>query len=318
MSRGERGVVECYAGPFHSIVYKGAGLRGYNEARYSDDPRRSHEEAHRLQNKKLIELALFGREGGVWKGTQRPRLLDVGCGNGELLEVAQSMGIDAVGITLIPEQVDECRRRGLAAYALNYRDIGVEWDGLFDGVVLKGCVEHFVQPSDVIAGRDAALYREMFEILRRVLNPMSPSGRAVNSTIEFVRPRPDPRGMSKIPFVHPRGSIAYHSAWLHQMYFGWHPIAGELEERAKPHFVLERAENISEDYRLTAEHCLRELKRAALTRPRFWLEALRSFISYPVRTMTHAFGLYVSQSTQWYFREPDPPAQAWLRTWKRV
>src|SRR5678815_4286672 len=76
-SSGHRGVVECYSGPFHRIVFKGAGLSGYNEGRYVDDPRRPHDEAHRLQNLKLIEHALYGASGGSWRGTDRPRTLDI-------------------------------------------------------------------------------------------------------------------------------------------------------------------------------------------------------------------------------------------------
>jgi len=67
--------------------------------------------AHRLQNKKIIEHALFGREGGEWRGARPPRLLDVGCGNGQLLEVAKSIGVESVGITLIPEEVREASAR---------------------------------------------------------------------------------------------------------------------------------------------------------------------------------------------------------------
>jgi len=314
---GEKGVVECYSGPFHRIVFKGAGLAGYNEGRYVDNPTRPHTEAHRLQNLKMVEHALFGREGGEWKGAHPPRLLDIGCGNGDLMEVARSLGAEVVGITLIPEQVEECRRRGLTAYKLNYRDIGPEWTGLFDGVVLKGSIEHFVQPRDVVEGRDVAIYQELFTILNRVLDPNSPSGRVCNSTIKYLR-RPDPRDLLKHPFSHPYNSDKYQYAFLHHMYSGWHPVVGELAERAKGNFDLEKQENISEDYRLSAEHCLGVIKKAAKTSPRMWKEALVSFAKYPTSTLTHAWGLYVSQSTNWYFRGPNPPTDGFLQTWKRV
>ena len=314
-SIGNSRVVECYRGPFHRIVFRGAGLAGFNEGRYADDPKRGHREAHRVQNRKIVELALFGREGGDWTGAKRPRLLDIGCGNGELLEMAGALGATAVGITLVPEQVDECRRRGLTAYELNYRDIGPEWHGRFDSVVLKGSLDHFVQPDDVAKGRDVAIYEELFEILSRILDPRSPSGRVTNSTIECLR-RPSPRDLLRHPFSHPPGSDAYHWAWLHHMYSGWHPVRGELAARARPNFVLESEEDVSEDYRLSAEHCLAVIMRAALTSPRFWREALLSLAKYPARTLTHAWGLYVSQSTNWYFRGPNPPVRAVLQTWK--
>ncbi len=314
-SVGEPGVVECYRGPFHRIVFKGAGLAGYNEGRYADNPVRPHPEAHRLQNKKIVEHALLGREGGEWKGASKPRLLDIGCGNGELLEVAAALGAEPVGITLVPEQVEECRRRGLTVYKLNYRDIGPEWHGRFDGVVLKGSLDHFVQPRDVVAGRDATLYDELFTILAQILDPLSPSGRVANSTIEYLR-RPDAPALLRSPFSHPFGSDAYHWAWLHRMYSGWHPVPGELAERARPHFVLEKEDDVSEDYRLSAEYCLGVIMKAALTSPRLWREALKSFAEFPASTLTHVWGLFVSQSTNWYFRGPDPPARAVLQTWK--
>src|SRR5262245_10942593 len=65
---GEQGVVDCYEGPFHRIVFKGAGIPGYNEGRYVDDPKRPNKEAHRLQNRRIIDHALFGKDGGKWTG----------------------------------------------------------------------------------------------------------------------------------------------------------------------------------------------------------------------------------------------------------
>jgi hypothetical protein len=216
---------------------------------------------------------------------------------------------------LVAEQVEECRRRRLTVHQLNYRDIGPEWYGQFDGVVLKGSLDHFVQPGDVAAGRDAILYRELFRILSRVMNPRSPSSRITNSTIEYLR-RPDPRDLLANPFSHPLGSDAYHWTWLHRMYRGWHPSPGELEERAAPCFNLEASEDITEDYRLSAEYCLGVIKQAAWRSPRMWREALVSFATFPGSTLTHVWGLFISQSTNWYFRGPTPPVRGVLQTWK--
>lgn len=313
-STGEPAVVDCYSGPFHRIVFRGAGIPGYNEGRYVDDPQRELAEAFRIQNTKIVELALFGREGGRWTGPRKPRLLEIGCGNGQLLQVARELGAETVGITLVPREVEECRSRGLTTYRLNYRDIGPEWTGQFDAVVCKGCIEHFVQPRDVIEGRDIQIYSEFFAIMAQVLDRRSPSARLTNSTIQYRR-RPDPRDLLRSPFSHPRDSDAYHWAWLYQMYSGWHPSPGELAERAHPHFALERQEDITEDYRLSAERCLGTITRA-LKAPRLWKEATISLARYPRSTVMHAWGLYVSQSTNWYFRGASPPTEGVLQTWR--
>src|SRR6476620_5470303 len=48
------------------------------------------------------------------------RLLEIGCGYGHLLRLAQERGARAVGVNLSPEQVRYCNKSGLQAYCCNY------------------------------------------------------------------------------------------------------------------------------------------------------------------------------------------------------
>jgi hypothetical protein len=42
-----------------------------------------------------------------------------------------------------------------------------------------------------------------------------------------------------------------------------------------------------------------------------------SLALFPKSTLIHFYGLYISQSTQWYFRGEQPPTRACLQTWRR-
>ena len=53
----------------------------------------------------------------------------------------------------------------------DYKGLGPDWDGRFDAVVANGSVEHFVQPADAAAGRDAEIYRHLFATVHRLLDP---------------------------------------------------------------------------------------------------------------------------------------------------
>jgi len=80
-------------------------------------------------------------------GCNRPgfRLLEIGCGYGHLLRLAQQRGADAVGVNLSPEQVRYCNDHGSQVYCCTYRDLleAAEWHGQFDGVIANGSLEHW-------------------------------------------------------------------------------------------------------------------------------------------------------------------------------
>ncbi|MGH9115125.1 MAG: class I SAM-dependent methyltransferase [Acidimicrobiales bacterium] len=104
------------------------------------------------------------------------RLLDVGCGWGGLvLHAARHHGVDAVGVTLSPEQAALARERVTSAGAggrveirvQDYRDID---DGPYDAVASVGMVEH--------VGRD-----HLAEYAGAVRSVLAPRGRVLNHAI---------------------------------------------------------------------------------------------------------------------------------------
>jgi 2-polyprenyl-3-methyl-5-hydroxy-6-metoxy-1,4-benzoquinol methylase len=141
-----------------------AGIRDLADGEYRPVDRTLEEGIERQLNYLLDQV-----------GCNRPgfRLLEIGCGYGHLLQLAQRRGAQAVGVNLSPEQVDYCNKNGLQVFCCNYRDLlhATGWHGRFDGVVANGSLEHWVQPEDVQAGRMNSIYRESFALVDTLLDP---------------------------------------------------------------------------------------------------------------------------------------------------
>jgi 2-polyprenyl-3-methyl-5-hydroxy-6-metoxy-1,4-benzoquinol methylase len=74
------------------------------------------------------------------------RLLDVGCGLGELVRVAVDRGWDARGVELSPEAVAVCRRFGLPCDTTDF--LGPAVDGeRFGAITMIELIEHVATPS---------------------------------------------------------------------------------------------------------------------------------------------------------------------------
>jgi SAM-dependent methyltransferase len=88
-------------------------------------------------------------------GIQRGRLLDVGCGPGWALEVFSSAGYETIGVDVSEAAVEEARRRGLDARALDFEKAGAELlasslGGPYDAVTLLEVLEHLLDPAEAL------------------------------------------------------------------------------------------------------------------------------------------------------------------------
>jgi O-antigen chain-terminating methyltransferase len=99
------------------------------------------------------------------------RVLDIGCGRGEFLELVRDRGIDGTGVDPDPAMVRLCRSRGLAVEQID----GVTFleqteTGAFDGVFMDQVVEH-LEPD------------YMYRLLRLCHERLTPGGTLVVKTI---------------------------------------------------------------------------------------------------------------------------------------
>jgi SAM-dependent methyltransferase len=73
------------------------------------------------------------------------KVLDVGCGRGEFLELLRDRGIGCLGIDVDPEMIRLCRSRGLLAERGDAPDfLERAADGDFDGLLCDQVIEHLM------------------------------------------------------------------------------------------------------------------------------------------------------------------------------
>src|SRR5438445_4754925 len=81
----------------------------------------------------------------------RSRVLDVGCGDGELLKLLESRGVDGRGIELSREGVNECVAKGLAVIQGDADTDLVDYpNDAFDYVILSQTLQATRQPRVVL------------------------------------------------------------------------------------------------------------------------------------------------------------------------
>jgi cyclopropane fatty-acyl-phospholipid synthase-like methyltransferase len=294
----------CYE--FCDRMFRRAGIVDYTEGFYNGDPTLSSEQAHHNQICYLLD------EMECRKGS---RILDVGCGNGTLLDEVRRRDAVGVGITISPPQVQFCKQRGLDVHLLNYRDIGEDWNGRFDAVVANGSIEHFVHPVDALEGCADAIYRKFFDICHRVIDPQSSSRKLINTTIHFGNFHSEPEDAMKSPWSFPWFSDKFRFALLVRNYGGYYPVVGQLERCARPYFNLIRERDATYDYHLTSEEWLRHGKRSLLSM-RQWARLITFAICHPRYAARMLFAQMVAQSWNWQFRTGKPPMKQLWQTWE--
>ncbi|MFA6999761.1 MAG: class I SAM-dependent methyltransferase [Candidatus Paceibacterota bacterium] len=245
-------------------------------------------------------------------------ILDVGCGNGRILLAAKKRGAEAIGVTISSEQVERCKKDGLTAYLMNYKNIPDEWNGTFDGIIANGCIEHFVQVQDVIDGKQDQIYKEMFKIFHRLLK----KGGYLATTVSHFNYFVDPKEIIKGSNRHKYGSSNFHfSRFLLEDFGGWYPRGNQLEIDSQNFFEIKNREDGTEDYHWTYEYWLKEMKRKILISPKVWLTLLKKIFKTQKATISMLKDLLISQSAMWQFRKNKDgitPILLFRDTWKRV
>ena len=78
------------------------------------------------------------------------RVLDLGCGRGEFLELMRKQGIDAEGVDLDADAIAACREKGLKATQSDlFGFLAAQPDSSLDGILCSHVVEH-LQPAGTI------------------------------------------------------------------------------------------------------------------------------------------------------------------------
>jgi len=280
-------------------VAPACGVTDLTDGKYPDG--RNDRSAYLAAQERQAEFLLDQAHCGT--GT---RLLDIGCGYGRVLEHAARRGTEAIGITISPPQVMACAARGLRVLELNYRDAlsNPLLTHRFDAIVANGSLEHFVQITDAAAGRASGIYDEFFGICRRLLDG---DGRLVTTAIHFREAGQfDPKSIAAGPTAHPRGSDAFQFAMLVDVFGGWYPEPGQLEQCAAPHFDLVHEEDGTHDYHLTSEFWLRRFKQRLAYDPRVWLAVARQLWQRRRQAWKMLRLQLWDQSWAWQFRPPAP------------
>lgn len=298
----------CYE--FFERVFPQCGFLDLTEGIYHGNPNLPYAQAQQNQINWLLDQV------GCGPGS---RILDIGCGNGTLVEAAARRGAKAIGITISPAQVRRCRRRGLDVRLIDYRDLDDVWHGRFDGVIANGSIEHFVQPEDVLAGRDDDVYRHLFAICRHVLKP-GREGRMATTVIHRHEgtPRIRHEDLLKSPFRFRWGSSEFHYALLQRGFGGFYPELGQLARCSAPYFDLALEVDGTQDYHFTSEQWMTEALEKLLswkTGTRIWPRLLAYALRHPRHATTMLLCLFVAESWQRQFRGENPPTRLLRQVW---
>jgi len=246
------------------------------------------------------------------------RLLEIGCGYGHLLRLAWQRGARAVGVNVSPEQVKYCNDNGLQVYCCTYRDLleATQWHGQFDGVIANGSLEHWVQPEDVQADRMKPIYHESFAIAHKVLDPSALEARYVTTAIHVKR-EVKPEYLLTPWYRQPRGSDRRHFSLIHNWMGGYYPVDGQLEECARPYFLLQAEMDGSLGYKIANDYRMARMLRGLYTNPKLVWRIARCLARHPFVTSIMIECYFIEKSWDWQFQGEDAPMKLLRHTWRR-
>jgi len=221
-------------------------------------------------------LAQAQRDKHLWvlKGVRfRPgdRVLDVGCGWGNMLRAVKDQGGSELGLTLSTAQAEACRDQGLKVRLVDWKEVLAGEIGSVEAVVSIGAFEHFCSIPEYAEGQQGQIYSSFFRFCAGLLPE---KGRLYLQTMTWGEEVPsavrsaNPSGREKIV---ERMKVFYPGSWLPS---GKEQILG----CASQHFRLVESKNGRLDYIQTLAEWYRGINRFALN-PVHWPSILAMLIS---------------------------------------
>ncbi|HKZ14090.1 MAG TPA: class I SAM-dependent methyltransferase [Solirubrobacterales bacterium] len=226
-------------------------LADFSGAKYDGDFSLSLEQAQRRKHEYVAEQI------GIGPGR---RILDLGCGWGPLLAFIREREGEGVGVTLSAAQAKACRRHRLDVHLRDARRVTREDFGCFDAIASLGAFEHFCSPADHAAGRQEAIYRELFD---RTADLLPPGGRLYLQTMVYGR---NMIPIEDVDIEAPRDSDAWYLALMsHQFPGSFLPWGQEqVIDCADPRFLLVESTSGRLDYLETIRQWRRRFAEPSL------------------------------------------------------
>lgn len=263
-------------------------MADFSGAMYDGNFALSLEEAQRRKH------AFIARELRIGAGT---RVLDLGCGWGPFLAFARAAGASGTGVTLSRGQAAACQRNGLNVRVMDCRAVTRETFGGFDAVVSLGAFEHFCSREEFEAGRQDAIYQELFRSVRALLPP---GGRFFLQTMVFGRNMIPP---AEIDIGAPRLSDGHVLALMQATFPGsWLPFGLEqITRAAAPAFRVVSSNSGRLDYIETIRQWRRRF--AAFSWPKLAVKLTLVPRYLTSRDFRNAFASGISANTLCFERE---------------
>jgi cyclopropane-fatty-acyl-phospholipid synthase len=243
-------------------------LADFSGAKYDGDFTLSLEQAQRRKHEYVADQI------GIGPGR---RVLDLGCGWGPLLAFVRSRGGSGVGVTLSSAQAAACRRHGLDVRLHDARHVIRASFGEFDAVASLGAFEHFCSVDEYRAGRQDAIYRNLFGAVAEMLPP---GGRFYLQTMVFGR---NMIPVGRIDIHAPRDSDAWYLALMARQFPGsWLPLSQEqIVRSAEPRFRLVSSASGRLDYIETIRQWRRRFAAPSVRKTLLKLRLLPRWLTSP-------------------------------------